>query len=278
MPFTRRSLIARAAQVSGAAVVASAVPPAALARPHAPTVEVEPWSAAAAARPAAARGRLPRRRRRGGPPPEPDVGRGGARLQLRRPRDRRDLQRRAADDPRDRRRARPRRAVAQRRARPPARRAPVRVAAVLLRRHAAEPGQDVPHAGLGRRRQHARQPDGQGVRPQGGGGSGERVAGARDARPRCRARGPDRPGRGRRRARAVLPLPLRAAEPDQLERRALRVRGRADRQPGAARRTTTAGTCAASSTGRAARCTRAGRATCPRATASSTRRPTPARA
>ena len=43
MPFTRRSLIARAAQVSGAAVVASAVPPAALARPHAPTAEVEPW-------------------------------------------------------------------------------------------------------------------------------------------------------------------------------------------------------------------------------------------
>ena len=43
MPFTRRSLIARAAQVSGAAVVASAVPPAALARPHAPTIEVEPW-------------------------------------------------------------------------------------------------------------------------------------------------------------------------------------------------------------------------------------------
>ena len=43
MPFTRRSLIARAAQASGAAVVASAVPPAALARPHAPTIEVAPW-------------------------------------------------------------------------------------------------------------------------------------------------------------------------------------------------------------------------------------------
>jgi hypothetical protein len=43
MPFTRRTLIARAAQVSGAAVVASAVPPAALARPHAPATEVAPW-------------------------------------------------------------------------------------------------------------------------------------------------------------------------------------------------------------------------------------------
>jgi len=43
MPFTRRTLIARAAHASGAAVVASAVPPAALARPHAPTIEVAPW-------------------------------------------------------------------------------------------------------------------------------------------------------------------------------------------------------------------------------------------
>ena len=43
MPFTRRSLIARAGLLSGAAVVASAVPPAALARPRAPTAEIEPW-------------------------------------------------------------------------------------------------------------------------------------------------------------------------------------------------------------------------------------------
>ena len=56
-------------------------------------------------------------------------------------------------------------------------------------RHAAEPGQDVPHAGLGRRPRHARQPDGQGVRPEGRRGADARVAGARDARPRRRARG-----------------------------------------------------------------------------------------
>jgi len=44
MPFTRRRLLARAAQASGAAVVASALPPAAaFARTLAPTKDVEPW-------------------------------------------------------------------------------------------------------------------------------------------------------------------------------------------------------------------------------------------
>src|SRR5215218_6310706 len=44
MPFTRRRLIARAAQVSGAALAASALPPAAaVARPGSPTIEVPPW-------------------------------------------------------------------------------------------------------------------------------------------------------------------------------------------------------------------------------------------
>jgi len=44
MPYTRRRLLARAARVSGAAVAASALPPAAaLARPLGPTIEVEPW-------------------------------------------------------------------------------------------------------------------------------------------------------------------------------------------------------------------------------------------
>src|SRR5688500_5315079 len=42
MPFTRRSLIARAAQASGAAVVASAVP-AALAGPHERPSALAPW-------------------------------------------------------------------------------------------------------------------------------------------------------------------------------------------------------------------------------------------
>ena len=70
---------------------------------------------------------------------------------------------------------------------------------------------------------------------------------------RAGARGADR-RRGRRgRARAVLPLPVRAAEPDQLERRALRVRGDADRQRRSCWSTTTGATCAASSPARAAR-------------------------
>src|SRR5215213_9795851 len=44
MPYTRRRLIARAAQVSGAALAASALPPAAaVARPGSPTIEVPPW-------------------------------------------------------------------------------------------------------------------------------------------------------------------------------------------------------------------------------------------
>ena len=44
MPFTRRRLIARAARVSGAALAASALPPAAaVARPGSPTIEVAPW-------------------------------------------------------------------------------------------------------------------------------------------------------------------------------------------------------------------------------------------
>src|SRR5215210_3790732 len=44
MPYTRRRLIARAAQVSGAALAASALPPAAaVARPGSPTIEVLPW-------------------------------------------------------------------------------------------------------------------------------------------------------------------------------------------------------------------------------------------
>ena len=44
MPYTRRRLLARAARVSGAAVAASALPPAAvLARPLSPTIEVAPW-------------------------------------------------------------------------------------------------------------------------------------------------------------------------------------------------------------------------------------------
>src|SRR5215210_3421016 len=44
MPYTRRRLIARAAQVSGAALAASALPPgAAVARPGAPTKDVPPW-------------------------------------------------------------------------------------------------------------------------------------------------------------------------------------------------------------------------------------------
>ena len=76
-------------------------------------------------------------RRRGRAPAGPHLGRGGARLQRRRPRDRRDLQRGAADDPRGRRRARLRRPVAQRRAGAADRRAAVRVAAVLRRDDAA---------------------------------------------------------------------------------------------------------------------------------------------
>jgi len=44
MPFTRRRLIARAASVSGAALAAAALPPAAaIARPGSPTIEVPPW-------------------------------------------------------------------------------------------------------------------------------------------------------------------------------------------------------------------------------------------
>ena len=44
MPFTRRTLLARAAQASGAAVAVSALPgPVAIARPLAPTTVVEPW-------------------------------------------------------------------------------------------------------------------------------------------------------------------------------------------------------------------------------------------
>ena len=44
MPYTRRRLIARAARVSGAALAASALPPAAaVARPGSPTIEVPPW-------------------------------------------------------------------------------------------------------------------------------------------------------------------------------------------------------------------------------------------
>src|SRR5688572_1073226 len=46
MPYTRRRLLARAARVSGAAVAASALPPAAaFARPLGPTIEVAPWAA-----------------------------------------------------------------------------------------------------------------------------------------------------------------------------------------------------------------------------------------
>ena len=46
MPFTRRTLLARAAQASGAAVVASALPgTAGLARAGAPAIEVAPWPA-----------------------------------------------------------------------------------------------------------------------------------------------------------------------------------------------------------------------------------------
>ena len=83
---------------------------------------------------------------------------------------------------------------------------------------------------------HVRQPDGQGVRPEGRRGADGGLAGADDARPRARARRPDRALRGLRRARAVLPLPVRPPEPDQLERRALRPRGDADGRPGAAAR------------------------------------------
>src|SRR5215210_4208720 len=44
MPYTRRRLLARAARVSGAAVAACALPPAAaLARPAGPTIKVPPW-------------------------------------------------------------------------------------------------------------------------------------------------------------------------------------------------------------------------------------------
>ena len=61
MPYTRRRLLARAARVSGAAVAASALPPAAaFARPLQPDDRGRAVAAAEAARPAAARGGLPR--------------------------------------------------------------------------------------------------------------------------------------------------------------------------------------------------------------------------
>ena len=161
-------------------------------------------------------------------------GRGG--LQRRRAGDRRDLQRRAAHRPRHRRAARPRRPGAQRRARPAARRAPVPVAAVLLRPPAPAPRPHVPHAGLARRPRHVRQPDGQGDRPEGGRGADARLARPGPAGPAAGDARADRAVRGLRGPRAVLPLSQRAAEPDQLELRAVRLRGGRDRQPGAAAR------------------------------------------
>ena len=226
-----------------------------------------------AARPAPARGGLLPRRRRGGAPAGPHLGRGGARLQRGRPRDRRHLQRRAADDPRRRGRARLRRAVAQRRAGAADRGAAVRVAAVLRRarrcptrtRCSTRPGWlgdlgtfDSPMdkaidpkvaEGLAAA-WRARAVLGLGPELE------ARIAGAVDARG----------------ARAVLPLPERAAEPDQLERRALRLRGDADRQPRELLRRRLPPPHAPLRRRRApAAASGAGRATCRRATASSTR-------
>ena len=172
MPFTRRRLIARAARVSGAAVAASAAP-----------------AAPRLARPRRRRSRSSRGRRCTLPDPplrdadylavadevvrrldrtwheeERAYSSGGAR-------DRRDLQRRAADDPRGRRRARPR---PGRRATTSARGCSPRACA---RRRRSSPAPRCPNPdrmfhtpGLGRRPRHARQPDGQGVRPEGGRG------------------------------------------------------------------------------------------------------------
>ena len=127
----------------------------------------------------------------------------------------------AAHDARGRRAGGPRRTFAQRRSRTRPRAAPVRLAALERARRLPGGGPAVPQPGLGREPRHARCRDGQVDRPEGRGGADVRVAGARHPAAAARDGRSDRRPHQPLRARCVLPLPERAAQPDQLELRAV---------------------------------------------------------